>query len=392
MSKLVIVESAAKAKTINKYLGKEYKVRASLGHVRDLPKSKMGVDIEHDFTPDYVIIADRKKIITELKKLAKDSDEVFLATDLDREGEAIAWHLASVLKLPSQKTRRVVFNEITSSAIREAFQNPAAVDENKVNAQQARRILDRIVGYQLSPLLWQKVRRGLSAGRVQSVAVRLIVEREREIEKFKPQEYWEIAADLAPLKPHAGEPGKFRAELTKLDGKPIVTAAKDEGGEERSAFALGNEAQAKQLADELRGARFVVTRCDRKERSMAAPPPFNTSTLQQQASIQLHFSTRKTMLLAQRLYEGVELGPRAPPASSPTCEPIPCTWPNRPSASAAISSPSSSRRIIFPRRRCSTNRPRPPRARTRRFGRPPPSAHPNRSSRSSSPTSSASTI
>ena len=309
MSKLVIVESAAKAKTINKYLGKEYKVRASLGHVRDLPKSKMGVDIAHDFAPDYVVIADRKKIITELKKLAKDADEVFLATDLDREGEAIAWHLASVLKLPSAKTRRVVFNEITQKAIREAFQSPLVINDNKVNAQQARRILDRIVGYQLSPLLWAKVRRGLSAGRVQSVVVRLIVEREREIEKFRPQEYWEIAADLAPLKPRSGEPAKFRAQLTKLDGKPIATVVTEQSGEERTAFAVAGEAQAKQLADELRSARFVVTRCDRKERSLAAPPPFNTSTLQQQASIQLRFSTRKTMLLAQRLYEGVELGP-----------------------------------------------------------------------------------
>ena len=270
MSKLVIVESAAKAKTINKYLGKEYKVRASLGHVRDLPKSKMGVDIAHDFAPDYVVIADRKKILTELKKLAKDADEVFLATDLDREGEAIAWHLASVLKLPSAKTRRVVFNEITQNAIREAFQSPSAVNENKVNAQQARRILDRIVGYQLSPLLWAKVRRGLSAGRVQSVVVRLIVEREREIEKFKPQEYWEIAADLAPLKPHSGEPAQFRAQLTKLDGKPIATVVTEQSGEERTAFAVASETQAKQLADELRSARFVVTRCDRKERSLAA--------------------------------------------------------------------------------------------------------------------------
>ncbi len=312
MSKLVIVESAAKAKTINKYLGKEYKVRASLGHVRDLPKSKMGVDIEHNFAPDYVVIADRRKIITELKKLAKGSDEVFLATDLDREGEAIAWHLASVLKLAPEKTRRVVFNEITKNAIREAFQNPAVVNDNKVNAQQARRILDRIVGYQLSPLLWSKVRRGLSAGRVQSVVVRLIVEREREIEKFKPQEYWEIAADLAPVKPQAGEPEKFRAELTKLDGKPIVTVVKEKSGDELKTFAIAGEAQAKQIAEELRGQNFVVTRMTPKEdteRLLPAPPPFNTSTLQQRASIRLRFSTKKTMLLAQRLYEGVELGP-----------------------------------------------------------------------------------
>jgi DNA topoisomerase-1 len=269
----------------------------------------MGVDIAHDFAPDYVVLADRKKIITELKKLAKDSDEVFLATDLDREGEAIAWHLASVLKLPSGKTRRVVFNEITQNAIREAFQSPAAINDNKVNAQQARRILDRIVGYKLSPLLWTKVRRGLSAGRVQSVVVRLIVEREREIEKFKPEEYWEIEANLAPLKSHAGEARTFRAQLTKLDGKPIVTVAKEKSGEERKTFAIANEAQAKQLADELRNARFIVTRCDPKEPSVPAPPPFNTSTLQQQASIRLRFSTKKTMLLAQRLYEGVELGP-----------------------------------------------------------------------------------
>ncbi|MGO8702451.1 MAG: type I DNA topoisomerase [Candidatus Brocadiia bacterium] len=294
MSKLVIVESAAKAKTINKYLGKEYKVRASLGHVRDLPKSKMGVDIAHDFAPDYVVIADRKKILTELKKLAKDADEVFLATDLDREGEAIAWHLASVLKLPSAKTRRVVFNEITQNAIREAFQSPSVVNENKVNAQQARRILDRIVGYQLSPLLWAKVRRGLSAGRVQSVVVRLIVEREREIEKFRPQEYWEIAADLAPLKPHSGEPAQFRAQLTKLDGESLI---------------IGNESFARKITEELRSARFTVARYDEKERALPAAPPFNTSTMQQQASTQLHFSAKKTMFLAQGLYEGAELGP-----------------------------------------------------------------------------------
>ena len=294
MSKLVIVESAAKARTINKYLGKGYKVCASLGHVRDLPKSQMGVDIAHDFAPDYVVIADRRKIITELQKLARSSDEVFLATDLDREGEAIAWHLASVLKLPIGKTRRVVFNEITQNAIREAFQSPAVINEDKVNAQQARRILDRIVGYQLSPLLWSKVRRGLSAGRVQSVVVRLIVEREREIEKFKAQEYWEIEADLAPEKSHAAGPRKFRAKLVKLDGK---------------AQALSNEAAARLVVDELRAARFVVARVEEKERALPAPPPFNTSTLQQQGSIQLHFSTRKTMLLAQRLYEGVELGP-----------------------------------------------------------------------------------
>jgi DNA topoisomerase-1 len=305
MSKLVIVESNAKAKTINKYLGKEYKVRASMGHVRDLPKSKIGVDIERDFAPDYVVIADRKKILTELKKLAKAADEVFLASDLDREGEAIAWHLAEVLKLPKEKTRRVVFNEITKDAIREAFLHPSTVNENKVNAQQARRILDRVVGYQLSPLLWKKVRRGLSAGRVQSVVVRLIVEREREIEKFKPVEYWEIEAQLAPFHPPAEGPGEFRAKLTKLDGNPLVIQSP---GEERETFVITTEAQARQIAEELRAAKFSVTRFDTKERALPAPPPFNTSTLQQQASIQLHFTAKKTMFLAQRLYEGVELG------------------------------------------------------------------------------------
>ena len=230
---------------------------------------------------------------------------MFLATDLDREGEAIAWHLADVLKLPKEKTRRVVFNEITQDAIREAFQHPSSVDENKVNAQQARRILDRIVGYQLSPLLWKKVRRGLSAGRVQSVVVRLIVEREREIEKFKPVEYWEIEAHLAPLHPPAGGPREFRAKLTKLDGNPLVIQSP---GEEKETFVITSEAQARQIVEELRAAKFSVTRFETKDRSLPAPPPFNTSTLQQQASIQLHFSTKKTMFLAQQLYEGVELG------------------------------------------------------------------------------------
>ncbi len=294
MPHLVIVESSAKARTINRYLGKEFRVRASMGHVCDLPKSKMGVDLEHDFVPTYRIIPGRKKILDELRKLARGADEVFLATDLDREGEAIAWHLARVLKLPKKKIRRVIFNEITRSAIRRAFEHPAEIDENKVNAQQARRILDRIVGYCLSPLLWKKVRRGLSAGRVQSVTVRLIVEREREIENFKPEEYWEMHADLSPLTHRPGEPKKFRAKLARLDAKAAKITSEDEASE---------------LLEKIQSSDFVVAKVQGRERLLQPSPPFHTSSLQQQASIQLRFSAKKTMLLAQRLYEGVELGP-----------------------------------------------------------------------------------
>ena len=292
MSKLVIVESPAKAKTINKYLGKGFHVKASMGHVRDLPKTRFGVDLEHDFAPTYVVSVDRKKLITELKKLAKTSEEVYLATDLDREGEAIAWHLSEALALPAEKTRRVVFNEITKTAIQEAFRHPSAVDANKVNAQQARRVLDRIVGYQISPLLWKMVKYGLSAGRVQSVAVRLIVEREREIESFKPEEYWEIEAALEP----AATPGqgRFTAKLVKCDGEEIN---------------LPSETLTQQIVDHLKGAAWSVAKTAVKERTLSAPPPFNTSTLQQQGSTQLHFSGRRTMAIAQGLYEGVELGP-----------------------------------------------------------------------------------
>ena len=294
MSKLVIVESPAKARTINRYLGKDYRVHACMGHVRDLPKSSMGVDLEHDFKPTYRLIPSKRKVLAELRKFADAADEVFLATDMDREGEAIAWHLAQALKLRKGKTRRVIFNEITRNAIRKAFEEPGEVDENKVNAQQARRILDRIVGYRLSPLLWSKLRPGLSAGRVQSVAVRLIVDREREIEAFEPEEYWEIEADLTPPTRLPKEPRKFRVKLAKLDGaKPRIPG----------------ESEAAALVEEVRAAGFVVTKVEHKERMLRPYPPFTTSTLQQQASIQLRFSTRKTMMLAQQLYEGVELGP-----------------------------------------------------------------------------------
>lgn len=292
---LVIVESPAKAKTIGKYLGKDYVVKASKGHVRDLPKKEIGVDIEHDFKPKYVVPRDRSSLIKELKKAAGSSGNVFLATDLDREGEAIAWHIADALGLDPEQTYRVVFNEITASAIREAFKQPGRLNLHKVDAQQARRVLDRIVGYKLSPLLWRKIRRGLSAGRVQSVAVRLVVEREREIEAFKPEEYWRIRADLAPAGAAADESQRFKAELTRFDGKK---------------FRPDNGQSAESVATELRQAQYVVAERTTKRRFDRPPPPFITSELQRAASTYMRFSSRRTMSVAQQLYEGVPLGER----------------------------------------------------------------------------------
>lgn len=289
---LVIVESPAKARTINRILGPGFQVAASMGHVRDLPERDLGVDLEHDFRPTYVIIPRRAKTLSSLKKKAQRADLVYLATDLDREGEAIAWHLKEALELPEEKVRRVTFHEITHRAIRQAFAQPRGLDMNKVNAQQARRILDRIVGYQLSPLLWEKVRPGLSAGRVQSVAVRLIVERERAIRNFVPEEYWKVTAHL---KTPRGE--TFTAQLTALAGeKPN----------------LKNEAEVQKLLRALEGSTFRVRAFLEKEREAHAPPPFTTSLLQQRASIELRFSTKRTMRLAQQLYEGVKLGEEGP--------------------------------------------------------------------------------
>jgi len=264
-----------------------------MGHVRDLPKSKLGVDLENDFQPTYRALPGRKKVLGELKKLARTADKVFLATDLDREGEAIAWHLAHALELPGEKISRVIFNEITRDAIRKAFEQPLQIDEHKVNAQQARRILDRIVGYQISPLLWRKVRPGLSAGRVQSVALRLIVDREREIQAFESEEYWEIHADLAPRTSETGRPLQFRAKLTKLQDELLK---------------LTDEAATLKLVRALKERDFIVAQAEDKERLLNPAPPFITSTLQQRASVFLRFSTRKTMRFAQQLYEGVELG------------------------------------------------------------------------------------
>jgi DNA topoisomerase-1 len=288
---LVIVESPAKAKTIKKYLGRSFDVRASVGHVKDLPKSKMGVDIESgSFQPEYDVIKGKAKVVSEIKRAAREASRVLLATDPDREGEAIAWHISEELGAEGgdDRVRRVLFHEITKPAIQKAIEHPIELDRKKFDSQQARRILDRIVGYQISPLLWDNVRRGLSAGRVQSVAVRLVVEREREIEAFKPEEYWSLDADLA-----ARLPPEFRAKLAKIDGKKADLKDGD---------------TTKGLAAEVEKAKFVVETVDKKERRRNPPPPFTTAKLQQEAANRLGFTAKKTMTLAQRLYEGVELG------------------------------------------------------------------------------------
>ncbi|HET8587176.1 MAG TPA: type I DNA topoisomerase, partial [Candidatus Limnocylindria bacterium] len=285
---LVIVESPAKAKTIERYLGDGHRVMASVGHVRDLPKRSLGVDIEHDFAPRYEPLKEKRRDLERLASEAKKSERVWLATDLDREGEAIAWHLAEYIGLPDERLRRVTFSEITRSAIEQAFQHPRSINLDLVNAQQARRVIDRLVGYKLSPLVASKIRRGLSAGRVQSVAVRMVVEREREIQAFTPEEYWSLQAQLRRDEDGAS----FQAELTRVDGEKA---------------RIGSEAEARAIEAALRGARYAVDKVTRTERKRSAPPPFTTSTLQQEASRKLGFGARRTMSAAQRLYEGVEL-------------------------------------------------------------------------------------
>ncbi|MFL6463797.1 MAG: type I DNA topoisomerase [Bryobacteraceae bacterium] len=288
---LVIVESPAKAKTIGKYLGKQYLVKASLGHVKDLPKKDLAVDVERDFTPKYEVIEGKKKLISELKQAAKGMDSVYLAADPDREGEAICWHLKEELE-PKKSEKpaifRVMFNEITANAVKKAFDKPMAVNINLVEAQQARRVLDRLVGYKISPLLWDKVRRGLSAGRVQTVALRLIVEREREINAFEKQEYWTIDVALNAKKP------------------PVLTARLHKRGDESPK--VENEATATAIVDDLDGASYVVRSVGTREKRRNPVPPFITSTLQQESSRKLRFSVKRTMMLAQGLYEGKELG------------------------------------------------------------------------------------
>ncbi|HKQ97423.1 MAG TPA: type I DNA topoisomerase [Candidatus Polarisedimenticolia bacterium] len=289
MSKsLVIVESPAKAKTINKFLGRGFTVKASMGHVRDLPKRHLGVDEKNDFKPTYEILPGRKKVIEDLKKAAGAADKVFLAPDPDREGEAISWHLAEILKKTNKHLFRVSFNEITKRAVQAGIESPHKIDAHRVDAQQARRILDRLVGYKISPLLWEKVRRGLSAGRVQSVALRMVVEREREIQAFKPEEYWTLAALL-----EGDAPPPFEARLIKVDDKKAD---------------LDNEEQTTAVVKAVEREKFVVASVEAKEKKKNPVPPFITSKLQQDASRKLGFTVKKTMTLAQRLYEGMDLG------------------------------------------------------------------------------------
>jgi DNA topoisomerase-1 len=291
LSSLVIVESPAKAKTIKKILGEEFYVSSCMGHVVDLPKKELGVDIENNFKPKYLVIPGKKKVLKELKRQVEDKEKVYLATDPDREGEAIAWHLSQKLN-GQRRYLRVAFREITAHAVREAFQNPTDIDQNRVNAQQARRILDRLVGYFLSPLLWKRLTRGLSAGRVQSVALKLVVEREREIREFKPQEYWEIEAKLKKQNAET-----FSAKLEKIEDKKAKVEDKE---------------QADRIIKELKGGKFLVSDIRERPKKKNPPAPFITSTLQQEAFNKLRFNAHKTMIVAQQLYEGVELGKEGP--------------------------------------------------------------------------------
>ncbi|WP_088808749.1 MULTISPECIES: type I DNA topoisomerase [unclassified Listeria] len=284
---LVIVESPAKAKTIEKYLGKKFQVKASMGHVRDLPKSQMGVDVDHDFEPRYITIRGKGPVLKELKQAAKKAKKVYLAADPDREGEAIAWHLANSLELDQTDDLRVVFNEITKDAVKESFKNPRKIDMDLVDAQQARRILDRLVGYNISPILWKKVKKGLSAGRVQSVALRLIIDREKEINNFKPEEYWTIDGNFKKGKK------AFQANFYGVNGKKKK---------------LSNAADVKEIMGQIKGKTFEVIDVTKKERLRNPAAPFTTSSLQQEAARKLNFRTRKTMMLAQQLYEGIALG------------------------------------------------------------------------------------
>ena len=288
MAKLVIVESPSKAKTIQKYLGNEYEVMASMGHVRDLPKARLSVDVKDHFKPKYSIIKGKEKLVKELKEAAANADGVLLATDPDREGEAISWHLKELLGLPEDKTCRVTFNEITRKVVNEAIAAPRSIDMDLVNAQQARRVLDRVVGYELSPFLWKKIRRGLSAGRVQSVATRLVCEREEEIRAFVPQEYWSLDVDLARVAPNTGA---FRASFYGREKK----------------MELHSEAEVDAVVSAVKGSPFSVTGVKRQDKQRNPAPPFTTSTLQQEASRKLNMTPRRTMSIAQQLYEGVDI-------------------------------------------------------------------------------------
>ncbi|HVO92139.1 MAG TPA: type I DNA topoisomerase [Terriglobales bacterium] len=290
---LVIVESPAKAKTLEKYLGRDYQVKASVGHVVDLPKSKLGVDVKKDFAPDFTVIQAKKKVIDDLKKAAKGKDNIYLASDPDREGEAIAWHIAGQVVKNHKRVHRVLFNEITKKAVQEAIAKPLELDRNKFDAQVARRVLDRLVGYKISPLLWNKVRRGLSAGRVQSVAVRLVCEREKDIRAFEPVEYWSLTALLEGRLPPA-----FKAKLVQWKNQKV----------DNKKFRLENDETVQAIIKSLDGASWVIADVEKKERRRYPTPPFVTSKLQQEAARKLGFQPKRTMQLAQQLYEGVELG------------------------------------------------------------------------------------
>lgn len=300
---LVVVESPTKAKTIEKYLGnKKYTVMASMGHLRDLPKSQFGIDVEHDFAPKYINIRGKGDLIKALKKEAKKSEKIYLASDPDREGEAIAWHLAYILGIDEHEKCRIVFNEITKPAIQEAVKNPKVINIDRVDAQQARRMLDRIVGYKLSPLLWKKIRKGLSAGRVQSVTVKMICDREKEIQKFKSEEYWTVNFKFKK-KPRSN---MFAAELIAIDDKKLMISAKKED------IKIASKTQADEICADMENIDFKITEIKKRQRQRKAPAPFTTSSLQQDAARKLGFTSRKTMMVAQQLYEGIGLGRKGP--------------------------------------------------------------------------------
>jgi len=308
---LIIVESPTKVKTIKKYLGEDYDVLASKGHIKDLPKKTLGIDPQNEFQPTYDVIDDKKKIISDLKKAAKNVSRIFLAPDPDREGEAIAWHIAEEIKFKNKEVYRVLFNDLTKNTILDALSHPRQLDFNKYEAQQTRRILDRLVGYQISPILWEKVKRGLSAGRVQSVAVRMICEREEEINSFKPEEYWNLTAQLK-----GANPPPFEARLVKINGKKAKVTNQAQADEIVSRLSVAIDAVSAEssltMGNQDSGPEFIVNKLEKKEVKKASLPPFTTSKLQQEASRLLRFSAKKTMMTAQKLYEGIELGEEGP--------------------------------------------------------------------------------
>lgn len=293
---LIIVESPAKAKTINKIVGKDFQVKASIGHIKDLPEDRLGIDIKNGFKPEYVIIPGKERIVNEIRLSAKNAQKIYIATDPDREGEAIAYHIAEEIKVPEERIYRAVFHEITPQAVKSAIQNPSKIDINKVYSQQARRILDRLVGYNLSPFLWKKVEKGLSAGRVQSVALRMVVEREKEILTFQPEDYWTVKANFS------SNGSIIQANLYKYKGK-LVVDRKDRD----SKFLIRDEETCRRIVEELQKLKYILTKIEKKKKKKNPPEPFRTATLQAQASSELKFSPKKTMMLAQQLYEGIDI-------------------------------------------------------------------------------------